>query len=160
MTAFREDGHLSGKALAALAGNEDAFTQLERLEIAEHLAFCDPCLERYTALLDSGGALLVPRRSCQGTLRPRAWAREVRRTVSRCATAAAAVALALTALWSGGTRLELVLPVLPEDAPGISRQLSSFSGELHDSFQEAMTGMTDFFDGFRLRQMIEGGKNP
>ena len=49
---FREDGHLSGEALAALARNEDRFGELERLEIAEHLAFCDFCLQRYTMALD------------------------------------------------------------------------------------------------------------
>jgi len=51
---FREDGHLSGEALEAMAGNEDRFDDLERLEIAEHLAFCDCCLQRYTLALEDG----------------------------------------------------------------------------------------------------------
>ena len=51
---FREDGHLSGEALEALAKNEDRFDELERLEIAEHLAFCDYCLQRYTLALEDG----------------------------------------------------------------------------------------------------------
>ena len=55
---FREDGHLSDRALAALAQSEDRFDELERLEIAEHLAFCDECLQRYTLALE-GGDLLV-----------------------------------------------------------------------------------------------------
>ena len=56
---FRDDGHLSAGALEALARNEDRFSELERLEIAEHLAFCDECLQRYTLALE-GGDLLVP----------------------------------------------------------------------------------------------------
>ena len=38
---FREDGHISDGALTALARNEDHFDELERLEIAEHLACYD-----------------------------------------------------------------------------------------------------------------------
>ena len=37
---FREDGHLSDGALEALAGNEDRFDELERLEITVGEAFC------------------------------------------------------------------------------------------------------------------------
>ena len=78
---FREDGHLSGRALAALAQSEDCFDELERLEIAEHLAFCDECLQRYTLAL-VGGDLLVPERSCQKTLWARIRSRALRLAVS------------------------------------------------------------------------------
>ena len=92
MTVFRGDGHLSGEALTALARNEDHFDGLERLEAAEHLAFCDGCLLRYTALLENETALLIPEHSCQKTLWTRVRIRALRSAVSRCATAAAAVA--------------------------------------------------------------------
>ena len=98
---FRDDGHLSAGALEALARNEDRFSELERLEIAEHLAFCDECLQRYTLALE-GGTLLVPEHSCQKTLWVRIRSRALRLAVSRYATAAAAVTLALTVLWGGG----------------------------------------------------------
>ena len=91
---FREDGHLCDEALAALARSEDCFDELERLEIAEHLAFCDFCLQRYAAALEDG-ALLVPERSCQRTLWARIRSRALRLAVSRYATAVAAVTLAL-----------------------------------------------------------------
>lgn len=146
MTVFRGDGHLSGKALTALAGNEDRFDELERLEVAEHLAFCDDCLQRYTALLEDG-ALLVPERSCQKALWARIRGRAVRMVTSRYATAAAAVTLALTALW-GGERVELVRPALPEDRPSVSRQLDSLAEGIGDSLRETVFGVSDFFDGF------------
>ena len=50
MERFRADGHLTDEALLALIRQEDQ-SELERLEIAEHLAFCDACLQRYTDLL-------------------------------------------------------------------------------------------------------------
>lgn len=152
---FREDGHLSDRALAALAQNEDRFDQLERLEIAEHLAFCDECLQRYTLALE-GGNLLVPERSCQKTLWARIRSRALRLAVSRYATAAAAVTLALTVLW-GGTGVEFHHPVLPEDRPSISRQLTGLTGEFSDSLRGAASGFSNFFDGFSSRRFLEGG---
>ncbi len=147
MTAFREDGHLSDGALAALARNEDIFEELERLEIAEHLAFCDYCLERYTLALEDG-VLLIPEHSCQKTLWPRIRSRAIRLVTSRYATAAAAVTLALTVLW-GGIGVELGRPVLPEDRPSVSRRLTELTGDISDSLRGTMGGISDFFDGFR-----------
>lgn len=153
---FREDGHLSDRALAALAQNEDRFDQLERLEIAEHLAFCDECLQRYTLALE-GGTLLVPEHSCQKTLWVRIRSRALRLAVSRYATAVAAVTLALTVLWGGA---DIPRPaLLPEDRPSVSRQLTGLTGEISDSLRQTVSGLSDFFDGFRPSQFIEGGNH-
>ena len=97
MVCFRPDGHLTDEALAALVRG-DPLTELDRLELAEHLAYCDQCLQRYTELL-SAGPLLAPEHSCREPLRRRIRRRAVQLGVSRYATAAAAVALALTLLW-------------------------------------------------------------
>ena len=154
---FREDGHLSDMALEALAKNEDRFDELERLEIAEHLAFCDDCLQRYTLALEDG-ALLIPEHSCRKALWARIRSRALRLAASRYATAAAAVALALTVLW-GDVGAELPRPALPEDRPSISRQLTGLTGEISDSLHQTVSGLSDFFDGFRPSQFIEGGNN-
>lgn len=153
---FHDDGHLSGEALLALAKNEDRFGELERLEIAEHLAFCGECLRRYTALLEEEAALLVPENSCQRTLRSRIRFRTIQTVAGRYATAAAAVTLALTALW-GGVGVELVRPGLPEDRPSVSRQLSGLTGEISDSLRQTVSGLSDFFDGLRPSQFMQGG---
>ena len=62
MERFRADGHLTDEALLALIRQEEQ-SELERLEIAEHLAFCDACLQRYTELL-AESPLLTPVSSC------------------------------------------------------------------------------------------------
>lgn len=66
---FDENGHLTDDTLVALihssadnAGNADDavdFNELQRLEIAEHLSFCDKCVLRYTELM-TDEALLTP----------------------------------------------------------------------------------------------------
>lgn len=156
MTVFRGDGHLSDEALAALARNGGLLDELERLEAAEHLAFCDDCLRRYTVLLEDEAVLLVPERSCQKTLWARVRGRALRSAVSRCATAVAAVTIALTALW-GGRGVEFACPVLPEDRPSVSQRLTGLTGELNDSLRETVSGLSAFFDGLRPGQFIQGG---
>ena len=48
MELFREDGCLSDEGLHALTAGQ--LDELGRLEAAEHLAYCDKCTDRYTAL--------------------------------------------------------------------------------------------------------------
>ena len=69
MEIFRSDGHLTDESLRALAQNVP-LEELTRLEMAEHLAFCDLCLQRYTDCLEPS-SLLTPEHSCRETL----WAR-------------------------------------------------------------------------------------
>lgn len=161
MEVFRPDGHLTPQALSALAGNQDVFSQLERLEAAEHLAFCDACLQRYTDLL-AAGPLLSPSHSCEKSLWTRIRLRAFRMITSRYATAAAAVTLALTVLWgSGGRGTEFPRrDGLPEDRPSVSQRLSGLAGDLNDSLGEAVSGLSDFFDGLRPGQFIQGGDQP
>ena len=63
MEIFRHDGHLTDRALAALVAGE-SLDETARLEIAEHLAYCDLCLQRYTDAL-AGAPLLTPEHSCR-----------------------------------------------------------------------------------------------
>lgn len=97
MELFRADGHLTEEALRALAENKP-LDELHRLEAAEHLSFCDLCLQRYTDALGEE-VLLAPAQSCRETIWRRIRARAVRLFTSRYATAAAAVALALVLVW-------------------------------------------------------------
>lgn len=157
MTRFRDDGHLTDETLAALARG-DELDELSRLEAAEHLAFCDLCLQRYTDLLE-GAELLVPERSCRESLWGRIRARTLQLLTSRYATAAAAVALALTVVWGSG-RLEFVrAPALQEDRPSVSQGLREWSARWNDSLDGAMSGLNDFFDGFGRAQTTRGGTN-
>lgn len=157
MTRFRDDGHLTGETLAALARGEE-LDELGRLEAAEHLAFCDLCLQRYTDLLE-GAALLTPERSCRERIWVRVRARTLRLVTSRYATAAAAVALALTMLWGGGQIDAVRRPALPEDRPSVSQGLREWTARWNDSLDGAMSGLNDFFDGFGRVQAIRGGTN-
>lgn len=129
MERFRADGHLTNEALLALIRQEEV-SELERLEIAEHLAFCDACLQRYTELL-AESPLLTPVSSCRQSLWQRLRARAARLLVSRYATAAAAVALALTVLWgSAGTPAPFHISALPVSGPFGDRHPLGLAGSV------------------------------
>lgn len=143
MDVFREDGHLTDETLTALV-REGPLDGLQRLEAAEHLAFCDLCLQRYTDLL-AGTELLVPEHSCQKTVWQRIRVRTIHLITSRYATAAAAVGLALTVVWgsAGGITLPK-LPQLPERQYVVSDNLRRWGASLDG----AMRGLNDILDGF------------
>lgn len=156
MERFRADAHLTDEALAALVRDEN-LDELGRLELAEHLSFCDACLQRYTDLL-CGTELLTPERSCQETLWARVLTRTLRLVTSRYATAAAAVALALTVLW-GGQEISFSRPALPELGPAAAERLHNWPERWNDALSQTLSGVTDFFDGFRPDNNSRGGNH-
>ena len=153
MDLFRHDGHLTDEALAALVTGMP-LDETARLETAEHLAYCDLCLQRYTDAL-AGTPLLTPERSCQENLWRPIRARAARLFLNRYAAAAAAVALALTMLWgSAGVTLP-ERPPLPENRPTVSDGLRKWN----ESLDSAMSGVNEFFDGLsRQAPPAQGGK--
>lgn len=104
MELFREDGCLSDEGLHALTAGQ--LDELGRLEAAEHLAYCDKCTDRYTALL-TADALADPPRNVRRTVMSTIWVRLMQNTWGRAAVAAVAAVLALT-MWRSGTLKQIL----------------------------------------------------
>ena len=155
MELFDPAGHLTDGALLALA-HEEVPDELARLEMAEHLAYCDQCLQRYTDLL-ANAPLLTPAHSCRESLWRRVRARTLRLLTSRYATAAAAVALALTVLWGSAA---VPLPKRPS-LPEVPQRLQSWPQRWSDSLDGALSRFNDMFDdlGGTVLRSAQGG-NP
>ena len=140
---FDQNGHLLDEAIDALVRSEE-LDALTRLEIAEHLSYCDPCLQRYTKALEES-LLLTPETSCQHTIWRKIRERTVRTLTSRYATAAAAMALALTLVWA-----DIPLPQRTlVEGPGLTERVEETLGNL-------LSGVNEFLDGLELPGM--GGK--
>ena len=103
MELFREDGCLTDEGLRAVL--DGGLDELGRLETAEHLSYCDLCMDRYTALL-TNDALETPPRTMRGAVMGSIWARLMQNTYGRIAVAGVAAVLALS-LWKGGTLEQL-----------------------------------------------------
>ena len=81
---FREDGCLTDEGLQALRDGQ--LDELGRLEAAEHLSYCDKCMDRYTALL-TADVLETPPRGVHGTIMTTIWVRLMQSTYGRVAVA-------------------------------------------------------------------------
>ena len=99
MELFDEKGCLSEGGLHAVIDGQ--LDELGRLEAAEHLSYCDRCMDRYTALL-TADVLQEPPHSARGAVMGTIWVRLMQNTWGRTAVAAVAAVLALT-MWRTGT---------------------------------------------------------
>lgn len=147
MTVFRDDGHLASEALAALAAGEE-LPELRRLEIAEHLSYCDACLERYADAMASA-PLASPSPRCRAGLFRRIRLRAARLLFSRFGAAAAAVAVTVTAVWTAP------LPEAksaPEEPSALSRAYCGWTAAVDQGLQHIL----GLFDSVKF----EGGVLP
>lgn len=96
---FKQDGHLTDEGLSRLVNGEE-LDELSRLEIAEHLSFCDECVSRYSQLLlpEEYAAPPVP---LYGSIMKKIRERARRIFLSRAATVSTAACLTLVFWWGG-----------------------------------------------------------
>ena len=104
MELFDEKGCLSDEGLHAVVDGQ--LEELGRLEAAEHLAYCDHCMDRYTALL-TADVLQDPPRSAHKAVMTSVWVRLMQNTWGRAAVAGVAAVLALT-MWRSGTLYQIL----------------------------------------------------
>lgn len=144
MELFTADGHLTDEGIKAVANG--TLDELQRLEAAEHLSFCDRCLERYTAML-TDDSLLQPARPLVPPVLSRIRKRAVQLFFNKYTTVAAAAVLALT-LWGTGVFQALVpaprtkTPEPPRTTQTITAQVNSF---LNDSGAAIAGAVNDIF---------------
>ena len=129
----RTSGCLTDEGLQALADGQ--LDELSRLEAAEHLAFCDACLDRYTALL-AGPMIVQPPQDLQQPVWQRIRSQMFRVITNRYATAAAAVAIAFC-LWGSGLFQGLVPTADAQLTPALQLQQTEQTLERRLAFNEA-----------------------
>lgn len=95
---FLENGHLTDEGLQALL--DGSLDEMQRLEAAEHLSFCDECLVRYTDMITPQQELEPPQDQTLSVMR-RLRKRAAALTFNRYSAAVAAVVVT-GALWYSG----------------------------------------------------------
>ena len=149
---FDQAGCLTAGGLQAL--QDDRLDDLGRLEAAEHLTFCDRCLARYTALLESI-RLSAPMRDLIPQVQALMHLRRFRVLTNRYVSMAAAIVLAF-ALWRFGAfgslsavgRRPSELPDAPRTSVSdmMSGALTSISQGLGDLLGELQTAVRSGWD--------------
>lgn len=98
MKTFDKNGHITDEGFALLTAGEPE--ELLRYELAEHLDYCDLCVDRYSLLLSGETMLTVPEdlsESVMAGIRRRA----ITIFTSQAAKVCAAACLAIV-IWCGG----------------------------------------------------------
>lgn len=144
-------GCLTDYALDGLVAG--SLEELSRLEVSEHLSYCDRCLDRYTARLIPEVLLDAP-----DTLRPSVLSALRKKAmgvfVSRYFHMAVAASLTLV-LWGSGVfatfgqgdalkKLEFELPMEPMPELAVSQRLDSFASTVTGGISDFMEQLTDF----------------
>lgn len=140
---FDTAGCLTPSGLEAL--RDDRLDDLGRLEAAEHLTFCDRCLARYTALLESI-QLSAPMRDLIPQVQALMRLRAFRIMTNRYVSVAAAIALAL-ALWRFG--LFGAAPAAAPQEKTEPRQNISVSQMLGKALNGASEGLQGVLDSIQ-----------
>ena len=140
---FDTAGCLTPSGLDAL--RDDRLDELGRLEAAEHLTFCDRCLARYTALLESI-QLSAPMRDLIPQVQALMRLRTFRIMTNRYVSVAAAIALAL-ALWRFG--LFGAAPAAAPQEKTEPRQNTSISQMLGKALNGASEGLQGVLDSIQ-----------
>lgn len=155
---FREDGHITDQALTALALGKHT-DELTRLELAEHLSFCDRCLDAYMAVLSDDRLLDPPAPQAQSIIR-RAKQRARLLFFNRYTRAAVAACLAI-GLWSMGifspdlvARHDRLFTNIGGGAAAITAQVKQWHSDVSSSLSDLLR-----FDGFPSNNNPKGASS-
>ena len=143
MELFDQNGCLTEEGLHAVIGGQ--LDELGRLEAAEHLSFCDYCLLRYTALIESAPECMKqPMRDLIPQVQNLMRLRSFRIMTNRYVSAAAAVVLGF-ALWGAIAQMGVPdvsalvpqQPAAPRERFGtkFSTAIGGFYKSLDDTFK-------------------------
>lgn len=159
MKLFHSDGHLTDESLNALIKGTE-LPDLSRLEISEHLSYCDSCLERYAAMMTEE-VLLSPKHSCEPRLKKRIRLHTAHLMANRYAAAAAAIIMMMAALW-GSFRLPATgRPRIPAPQSHVTQQLSGWPKRWSEANKKTFSKLDkvwDFFDGNNTLPTTKGGR--
>ena len=148
---FTPDGHLTDQALRDLIA--ELPEELERLEIAEHLSFCDRCTERYTDLLCEDCLIEPPEPLRPGVMKR---IRQRARVIFLNRYVAAGVAACFTMiLWLSGA---FQMKLSAADTPAIVGIPQSFTGKTAELSQQFTDGVNKFFISFDLKGVFQNEK--
>ena len=138
MELFDEKGCLTDEGLHALIAGE--LDELGRLEAAEHLSYCDRCMDRYMNML-TPEVIEQPAHSLATPVARTLWVQLMQSTLGRSAIAAVAAMLALT-FWANG--LFNLPQTLKNRQPGKPQTTQTQQANpLHDAWEAC----SDFWTG-------------
>ncbi len=151
---FTKSGHLTNFALRQLV--EGQMDELGRLEAAEHLAYCDACLDRYTRLLTDDVLLEAPDLLREGILaKIRRRARQL--WMNKYFSAALAACIAMI-MWVTGVFNTIAFRPDGQRLENLSGATHSFSEMARDFSGNVSENLSRFLNSIDLRGVFANEK--
>ncbi len=150
MELFNKTGHLTDEGLNALLA--DGLSELQRLEAAEHLDYCDLCLMRHMELMDATGddALLpLPNGFAEKTVKAAQTPKGKPVFLRRWVPAAAAVCLTV-GLWIAGYFTPAIRDSITQMAPVSTTAAAAAMQTAEDAAAEKERHTADIGEQFNM----------
>lgn len=154
MDLFDENGHLTKYAFWLLSKGEP--DELQRLEIAEHLSYCDECVENYTQTLTED-VLISPEESLLYCVMAKIKNRARKLFMNRYATAAVAACFAMV-LWTSGTFSINHVKQRENTLYDMKIKTNEFSYKTEQFTQNLTNKMNYIFEAFSWEGVLENEK--
>lgn len=154
MGNFKLDGHIAEEGFQRMLKNQ--CTTLERLELAEHISFCNPCLERYLSLVEQG-KLLIPKEGMKEDVLQKAqkdWFGDFRKRLAQ-ATVAASIFLMCWSVGGAVTRVDHSFLWL---TGRVEQTRESITEKWNGFTEKAFGGYWDLLDGTMKEEFKDGKK--
>jgi len=146
---FNRDGHISDNGFFLLAKGEA--DELARYEMAEHLDFCDFCVDRYSLLL-CGDVLLAPPEQLSESVMAAVRRKAIAVLTGQAAKVCAAAGLAIV-IWCGGlfdgdivARGEVFSERVSKGSTSVSQMVSNVS----DAIGSWLSGLSIYSRGDQI----------
>ena len=151
---FNADGHLTDYAIERLLAAD--LPELPALEVAEHLAFCDACLNRYTEALEKVPLLAPPEPLAEKVLK-KVRRRSEQAFFNKYASMAMAACFALI-FWLGGVFTISIPAEAPEWLANVVKHTNTIGSVTVDFSNSIGQSITEIFDHFDLKGAFEHEK--
>ena len=140
MKLFNEDGHITDEGLRALIAEE--LNEMGRLEVSEHLDFCDKCVEQYSEMLTEDLEIAPPVEIASTILR-RIRQRTRAIFLNRFTRVSVAAVLAIV-IWIGGFYRNGILSLSDEHL----EQVATTARSIQDKIWNWSSGLDQMLSGF------------
>lgn len=140
---FHSDGHLTDYAFRALI-NDEPLDELSRIEITEHLSFCDKCVLRYSELL-TDDVLTEPEETVVPTVMERIRNRARLIFFNKYVAVVMAASIAMV-LWVTGVFESFASDEMNQTINYLSERSDSFGEKTTNFVQNISNGVSDIIE--------------
>lgn len=154
MTIFNQNGHITAEGLFLLV--TEKANEMQRLELSEHLSFCDRCLEQYLIEMDKITLLEI-----EESIAKRVIKRVKHKTAflaqKRFGTAVAAACIAMI-LWTSGAFSWTTMAQQYDTVEHFEEELEKFSWQNQNALHNVSQKYQQILDKLNRREKIPYGE--